>query len=222
MCRLCFYKINKCCCLAFCVVKTFPSLLFVQTITLSNYTHSISPHQPTDSITISLLSYTDASFWFLPTFGDPFSARQTRERRLSGSPLPPPPPLFLLFPLRRLNCPLTVNSSVNSLVLLPSETITGARASRSWWKGEGGGGERERSICCGGARGAAASGGPGREPIRERPWRPFVRAACGDEWKQRKQWESRACAQQQSGEGSHDYSMEMFKRPMSNSVGPLK
>lgn len=38
-------------------------------------------------------------------------------------------------------------------------------------------GQRETSICRGGAR-----GGPGCQPIRERPWRPFVRAT-GDEWR---------------------------------------
>ncbi|KAL7391325.1 hypothetical protein ABVT39_007730 [Epinephelus coioides] len=137
MCRLCFYKINMCANFALNVVKTFLSLVFVETITLSNYT---SRHQPSSRsahlATATLLSNSCRLLEILSRLTKP-EGRQAL--RFSGSPLPPPPPVARRSsssPLR-LNCPLTVNSSsVNSFALLPLETITGARASRTSRRGK--------------------------------------------------------------------------------------
>lgn len=66
--------------------------------------------------------------------------------------------LLLLLLRLLLNCPLTVNSSVNSLVLSPAvgNNHWGACIPELVVAEGGGGGERERSICCGGgARGRA-------------------------------------------------------------------
>lgn len=146
----------------FILSKTCLSLLLYKTITLSS-------HQPTDIIMISLLSYNAAPVWFLPSRGALLSAYQNRGCRLSGSPLPPPP-----FPFS-LNCPLTVNSSVSrscSWQQSLGRVHPGAARRR----------RRAREVHLLWRSSRRSVRGPGWEPIRERPWRPFVRAACGDEW----------------------------------------
>ena len=203
-----FFKRYKCCRFNCYAVKTFPSHAFVRTYhASSNYTQSISPHQPTDSIMISLLSYMDASVWFLPTFGAPISAHQTRGRKLSGPPRSPSPPV---------NGGSTFRSKkglklLGQLARSPAVgTITGARASRRrwwwwwWWREEESASDPSVVAELAAQQRRGVGGGAGREPIRRRPRRPFVRAACRRWMKTRKQWQSRTCAHREAP--GHHYS----------------
>lgn len=175
--RLCFYKTHKRC------THEDIKVLFYNKHSCYQTTPSSCRYNSTHII-ISLLSYTDATVWFLPSFED----------RLSPNPGDAGSRIFLFFHvvLPLSSSPCYGDSTVRYRKLIGELACCAAfgnhprgrrvRACIHDLGGEGGG-QREGSICCGWARGTAASGGPGREPIREWPWHPFVRAACGYEWK---------------------------------------
>ena len=183
-----FFKRYKCCRFNCYAVKTFPSHAFVRTYhASSNYTQSISPHQPTDSIMISLLSYMDASVWFLPTFGAPISAHQTRGRKLSGPPRSPSPPV---------NGGSTFRSKkglklLGQLARSPAVgTITGARASRRrwwwwwwWWREEESASDPSVVAELAAQQRRGVGGGPAGSQSDGDPDAPLFALRAGDEWK---------------------------------------
>lgn len=149
----------------------------------SNYTHSTSSTHR---------HHQDQPTWFLRSFGAPVSDHQTREYGLSGSPLPPPS-----FSPRRLNCPLTVNSSVSSLSCRSKQSLGRVHpaASRRRRRRRA----REVHLLRRSSRHSNV-GGPRPGANRRATLTPLC-SRCVRRWmKTRKQWESRACAHRQSGE----------------------
>lgn len=134
---------------------------------LSNYTQSVFALQ-TASGSPYLATPTPLSH-SSPLLEIVFRLTNTRAKATGFcSPSPTPPPSVSSFP------PFLSSLTDNDELQRPSD-------SSPLWKQSVAlvhPGQRETSICRGRAR-----GGPGCQPIRERPWRPFVRTVRGDEWR---------------------------------------
>lgn len=156
---------------AFYVVNvSLSSVICLKEITVLNYTQSKPPHQPHHH---DQCTQPRRRFSLIPTdFEHLNSAYRTRERWLSGSPLPAPPPSSLFPP--GLQPLLPVNGKLLDSLSSP------AVGNNHWGAciqelvgGGGGGGERERSICCSGARGTAVSGPPAGSQSESDPHAPL-------------------------------------------------